>query len=196
MPQPEFGATAWGRAWLRTVERTDRVPNPALPRARSLARNQKASLTVGPGTITADVTDGAATRHVSIHLPCWDDREQTAAGSLLAGTPTNSIVGDLPDRLLDTLTAAGVTIAVPLVSTTAACDCRSRTHPCVHVLTALYAFVLLTDERPLTALEVRTSEPSPQSQHTDPDWIPLSTLDAASFYTAATAPGSGRIAGA
>lgn len=41
----EFGATPWGRAWVRAIEPTVvAAPNPLLPKARSLARNKAVTL--------------------------------------------------------------------------------------------------------------------------------------------------------
>lgn len=185
MAQPEFGATAWGRAWLRTIERTNGGPNPQLPKARSLARNQKATLTLAAETITATVLDGAASHNVSIPIERWSDTEQAAAEPILAGQ-TDSVVGDLPDQLLDTLTKAGVPIAVPIADIAATCTCRSRTKLCAHILTALYGLVLLVDERPATALEIRANS-LVSGPPADPDWVPLSAIRPEHFYTTATA---------
>lgn len=45
MMAAEFGATAWGRAWLRTIESTaTAAPNAQLPQARSLARGGAVTL--------------------------------------------------------------------------------------------------------------------------------------------------------
>lgn len=184
MAQPEFGATAWGRAWLRTVERMDGMPNPQLPKARSLARNQKASLTIGPDTITAAVADGNATHQVSIQVRRWDTVQAECAAPLLAGGRTASAVGDLPDDLADALTKAGAPVAVPLDEITASCTCRARARPCAHVLAALYGLVLVVDERPVTALELRADDLS-SSHGADGSWIELTTIRPENFYTTA-----------
>ncbi|WP_258537537.1 MULTISPECIES: hypothetical protein [unclassified Rhodococcus (in: high G+C Gram-positive bacteria)] len=73
----EFGVTAWGRAWLRTVERTAASgPNPSLPTARTLARNGSVEFTVvSSGTVVAEVSTKAKTSSVTISVPLWTKSE-------------------------------------------------------------------------------------------------------------------------
>lgn len=182
MPEKEFGATAWGRAWLRTIERTDGPPHPQLPKARSLARNQKAALAIALGTITASVTDGSATHQTNIQLHPWNASQAALAEPLLVHLPSATVVGDLPDSLATTLTKAGAPIAVPLAEIAEGCTCRARTKPCVHVLTTLYALVLLIDERPMTALNLRTGELQPGND-IDENWIALASIRPEAFHT-------------
>lgn len=184
MTQPEFGATAWGRAWLRTLERTSGVPNPQLPKARSLARNQQATLALAFDNITATVVDSATTHHVVIPITRWSEAEQAAADLLLADTHTQSVVGDLPDQLIGTLTNATVSIAISMSDLTGSCTCRSRTKPCAHILATLYGLILLIDERPVTAIEIRTNSLQ-IDRATDPGWMPLTAIRAENFYTSA-----------
>ncbi|MFN3601914.1 MAG: SWIM zinc finger family protein [Dietzia sp.] len=186
MAQPEFGATAWGRAWLRTIERTQGKPHPQLPKARSLARNQKAALTIGPEGIAASVADGSSTHYVSIQIERWNADQTTSAVPILAARYTASVVGDLPDSLADALTKAGAPIAVTLDELTSTCTCRTRSRPCAHILTALYGLVLLVDERPTAALELRADD-LPVISGTYENWIGLATLRAAGFYSSAQA---------
>ncbi|XGU19810.1 hypothetical protein ACETU7_35480 [Rhodococcus sp. 3Y1] len=81
----EFGVTAWGRAWLRTVERTAASgPNPSLPTARTLARNGSVEFTVvSSGTVVAEVSTKAKTSSVTIGVPLWTKSEIAAVKSLL-----------------------------------------------------------------------------------------------------------------
>ncbi|SMX77834.1 SWIM zinc finger [Brevibacterium aurantiacum] len=184
MAQPEFGATSWGRSWLRTIERTGGMPNPQLPKARSLARNQKATLTIAAEGITAAVADGSTTHQVSIQIPRWSADQTTVAAPLLTAANTASVVGDLPDSLADALTKAAVPVAAALDELAATCTCRTRAHPCAHILTALYGLVLLIDERPMTALEIRARD-LPRTTAIDENWIELTALRADEFYAVA-----------
>ncbi|WP_086829841.1 hypothetical protein [Allokutzneria sp. NRRL B-24872] len=162
MTQPEYGATPWGRAWVRAVESTAVTrPNPLLPRARSLVRNNAVTeLRAETGSVTATVSGHT----VHIGLPLWTDVPE----GLVADH-----TGDLPDELADTLA-----VAVPLAEQHTECDCRTRNPHCAHVLAALYALSQRVDERPVLAATLRY----PLTEPTDPDWIPLAEIDVAGFY--------------
>lgn len=184
MAQPDFGATAWGRAWLRTVEPLSGVPHPGLPKARALARNQKATLTVEAGRIDAEVIDGAASHRVEVSITRWNGAEEASADDVLAAENAVSVAGDLADGLVGRLAKRGVRVAVALEDLRVSCTCRSRSRPCPHVLAVIYGLILLIDERPLTALELRTSS-SPAGGSADSPWVPLSAIDPEHFYTRA-----------
>lgn len=181
MAPREFGATAWGRGWLRTIERIDAAPHPGLPKARSLARNGKVTVTTSSETLTADVQDGGAVRQVRVLLPRWKQSEQEVADRILAAEEPVGAGGDLPDALFDTLTAAGVAIAVSPDEAAATCTCRSRIRPCAHILATLYALILQIDERPVTAVEIRSAT-AVGADAQDSAWISLAVLDPAAFY--------------
>ncbi|MCO1581183.1 SWIM zinc finger family protein [Crossiella sp. SN42] len=172
----EHGVTAWGHAWLRTVEPT-RVtrPNPSLPRARNLARGDGITdLTMAPGLLTA----GSGQYRVRIEIPLWPAEPAALAAKLLADLPPSLVLGDLPDSLAAELRAHDIDIAPPPEELTPHCDCRDRRPLCVHVLAALYALVQAVDERPALAVELR----GVTATTTDPDWIPVSELSVAGFY--------------
>lgn len=181
MADTEFGATLWGRAWLRTVERTDGPPRSNLPKARSLARNHKVELVLS-GSPTATVRDGTSTSTVVLNLTPWTEKEAGAAADVLSAyRPDPS--GDLPDGLLAQLTEADVSVTPDTPDDTATCTCRARKRPCAHILAAIYALVLQIDERPVTAVEVRVGGETPWGgSSADPDWIALEEIDAATFF--------------
>ena len=198
MADLEFGATLWGRTWLRTVERTDGPPRSQLPKARSLARNRRVELTLPDAgaadtetpNATAEVRDGSSTHTVTLTLPPWDDAERTTADTVLAGHRPDAS-GDLPDELLPQLTDAGAEVVPTAPGTpdeTATCTCRARAKPCAHILATLYTLVSVIDERPLTALEIRSGGESPWAGDgdADPDVILLEDIDVATFFTAPT----------
>lgn len=185
MADTEFGATLWGRAWLRTVERTDGPPRSNLPKARSLARNHKVDLALSgsPGSPGATVRDGSSTATVVLNLAPWTEKEAGAAADVLSAyRPDPS--GDLPDDLLTQLTEAGVSVTPDTPDDTATCTCRARKRPCAHILAAIYTLVLQIDERPVTALELRSNGAVPWADDagTASDWIPLEEIDAATFF--------------
>ncbi len=181
MRQAEFGGTAWGRSWLRAIEPAHGMPNPRLPKARSLARNQKAVLTFSGTAITSTVHDGGTKHDVVIELARWSRQEQQAANAVLASERQPETAGDLPDRLSDQLNSAGAPVAVTISRLKTTCTCLSRADQCAHVLAALYSLVLLVDERPATALEIRLREQR-RSRDEHSEWVPLTAIDAAAFF--------------
>lgn len=176
----EFGATPWGRAWLRTVESTAMTaPNSLLPKARSLARNNAVwALTIETGHIRAEVQAFS----VHIGLSEWDAATRAEVERLHAEAMANSAglgPGDLPDALADALERNGIAFAVPAEDQVVRCSCPARRARCVHVLATLYALVQRIDEYPSLALDLRRPTPAATD---DPDWTELSTLDVATFY--------------
>jgi uncharacterized Zn finger protein len=182
----EFGATPWGRAWLRTIESTTvTTPNPLLPKARSLARNDAVTaLTTATGHVEAEVVVRDVTHHVHIQLPRWAGRTQADATELLAAALTGNIglaPGDLPDALEADLNRHGIDIAVATGEQDADCTCPTRRTDCVHVLATLYTLVQRIDETPALAISLRTPTPEPAEQP-DPGWMSLTDINAADFY--------------
>jgi uncharacterized Zn finger protein len=180
---PEFGATAWGRAWVRTIERTVGPPNPLLPKARSLARNQAVTLSVTPGRVEADLVERGAVHRVWIDVALWPEATRAEAARLVADSATadrSLATGDLPDALEAELSGRGITTATGPDADTSGCDCRTRRRPCVHVLAAVYALAQLVDERPALAVELRSVDVAPAGPL--PEWIPVTHLHATAFY--------------
>ncbi|PKW17262.1 SWIM zinc finger family protein [Saccharopolyspora spinosa] len=182
---PEFGATTWGRAWVRAIEPTGvSAPNPLLPKARTLARNKAVTLTPEPGRVIGNVATAGAVHHVRIDLPLWTVRDSAEAERLQAKALANHLglaPGDLPDELEEDLRQHKIAIAVCLDEQQADCDCRSQRRPCIHILATLYTLAQLIDERPALAIDLR-SPTAERAEPPDPDWIPLTELDAQRFY--------------
>lgn len=179
MTPAEFGATPWGRAWVRAVEPTTGGPNPLLPRARSLARNHAVTLSVAAGRVDAMVTVTGTAHTVHLDTPLWTEGALATALRLVAGH-RDAVAGDLPDALEAEFRRHGIVVAVAPDERTSGCDCRTRRRPCVHVLATVYALAQLVDERPAVLLDLFTSgtpTPAPAT-----DWIALADLDAAHFY--------------
>ncbi|MET7836791.1 SWIM zinc finger family protein [Micromonospora sediminicola] len=166
---------------MRTIESTSGLPDPSLPKARSLARNHAATLTIAAGHVSAEVVEADVVHRVRIDVPAWREPTRTNALRLItAATPRELAAGDLPDALEADFRRHGVDIAVRPEGRTSTCDCRARRRPCVHVLATVYSLAQLVDERPALAVDLR----SPGATVTLPsaDWIRVTDLDAADFY--------------
>ena len=182
----EFGATPWGRAWIRTIESTTAAgPNPLLPKARSLARNHAVTLTTEAGRVEAEVKVSGATQRVRIDLPTWPPRQREDAERLIAKALADNrglATGDLPDALEASLREHDIGIAVALDEQEAVCDCRTRKRPCVHILATIYALGQRVDERPVLAVELWSAGVEVVTTPADPDWVVLGDIDPATFY--------------
>ncbi|WP_092801465.1 hypothetical protein [Rhodococcus globerulus] len=186
----EFGVTAWGRVWLRTVEQTSTSGrNPALPTARTLARNGGVTFTdISAGTVSAQVTAKGKTSTVVVTVPLWDKTQSDTAARMIraVGTKNRSVsTGELPDSVVADLQALDITVAVGLSECTATCDCSSRRTPCVHHLAAIYALAGRIDEEPALAVTLRTKQAKRRNsvaKKLQAEWIPLREINVESFY--------------
>jgi uncharacterized Zn finger protein len=160
------------------------APNPLLPSARSLARNNAVHLVATAGRVDAAVTASGRSHRVRIGLPPWSDRERAVAERCIARALADHrglATGDLPDSLVADLRREAVDIAVTGDEQLSDCDCRARRRPCVHVLATIYTLVRRIDERPALAVDLRMPGSAPE-RPADPDWIDLADVDAATFY--------------
>ena len=173
----EFGTTAWGRDWVRAAEPTAVTrPDPALPRARSLARSDRVrDVELAAGRVRAVVADRTE-RRVQIALPTWAPAHLATVRAVLAGAAPGE---DLADAVHADLVAAGVPL-LPDPGSTASCTCARGGGRCVHVLATCYEVARRLDERPRIALALRglpAADDRPATAR-----IPLSHLDPAGFY--------------
>jgi uncharacterized Zn finger protein len=157
---PEFGVTPWGRAWLRTLESpTVAQPNPLLPKARSLARNQQVhDLRAAAGHVSATVVDRTP-RAVEVTFDPWPEEVTSAVTRALTAARSSAPTpdGDLPDELIAALSELGAELAPPCDEWATACTCASRRSPCAHVSACVYALVQAVDEQPAVAITLRTT---------------------------------------
>ncbi|MCW2865790.1 MAG: hypothetical protein JWP48_7498 [Actinoallomurus sp.] len=174
----EFGATAWGHDWLRLAEPTSITrPDPALPRARSLARGDRVrDLELTPGQVTA-VVDDRGERRVRITVPTWDDAQVGRARVVLADQPAGA---DLPDTVHAALRDAGLPLAPDPATLTTTCGCTSRKDPCLHLLATYVELARRLDERPRHAVVLRGLTDSGTPRGTAR--VPLGLVDPATFY--------------
>ncbi|MFC5063890.1 hypothetical protein [Actinomycetospora atypica] len=172
----EFGTTARGRAWLRLAEplRVTR-PDPRLPRARSLARNDRVgALGTEPGRVVATVDDGRP-RRVEVVFPVWDDEARATAATVLAAAAEDGAVAELA--------AAGVPLVPDDAAVRVSCDC-GRTGRCVHALAVLIELARRVDEAPDLAATLRGS--MPRWGAGDTTRIRIADLDPGAFWTVTT----------
>ncbi|WP_458682564.1 hypothetical protein [Prescottella equi] len=187
----KFGTTAWGRAWLRTIESTGASsPNSLLLQARILVSKNAVILSVvDAGRIRAEVTVRGRTVPVDITIPLWSGKESAAVRALVAraGTSTRSVAaGDIPDSVATDLTAKSISITGDPDTHTTTCPCAGRKRPCLHHLAAIYQLVVQIDEEPALAVTLRAT-PTPTVLQSGlgeggADTIQLVRIDAANFY--------------
>ncbi|AUM20299.1 hypothetical protein CSW53_27455 (plasmid) [Rhodococcus ruber] len=86
----EFGATAWGRAWLRQIEPILIAGDPDrdLVRARSLARRAIDGLCIDGHRVTARLTERGREHVIVLDIPTWTDAStEPPAKSSQGSTP-------------------------------------------------------------------------------------------------------------
>ncbi|MBF6175096.1 SWIM zinc finger family protein [Nocardia blacklockiae] len=181
MPDSDFGYTAWGRDWVRLAEPlTVTRPEPLLPRARRIARNDSVRLEIEGRTVRAAIHRGAQASVTHLELAPLPAAVRTA---IAAHLPPDA--GELADTVHADLRAAGIPVAPRILNSD--CSCSARNPRCLHLLATCYALALRIDENPWLALDLQGyRESSPTS--TDPDtppprWTPLDTLDPATFFS-------------
>ncbi|MEK8071456.1 hypothetical protein [Rhodococcoides navarretei] len=180
-----FGSTPWGREWVRRVEPiTVTRPNPMLPRARSLVRNDAVSVDHDNiGEFRCVVSAGKRSEIAVLALPRYTAAERKSVLRILARhTRDSATSGDLPDEVHAKLVASKLS-PVP-DSTEASCSCSGRIDPCLHVTAATYAISLIVDRMPTSALAVRGVDLSAATTSKDVPrrWMPIDSLSATAFF--------------
>ncbi|MFJ1456619.1 hypothetical protein [Nocardia sp. N2S4-5] len=188
MPDNDFGYTAWGRDWVRLAEPLSVTrPEPLLPRARRIARNDDGvELEIGGRTVRAAIHRGAQASVTHVELaPLPAARIAAITAHLPPGT------AELSDDVHETLRAAGISVAPRLLNSD--CSCSARKSRCLHLLATCYALARRVDENPWLALDLQgyrdTAAPG-DSDTAPPRWTPLETIDPATFFGSAEAPAS------
>ncbi|GAA5055444.1 hypothetical protein [Nocardia callitridis] len=185
MANNEFGYTAWGKDWIRLAEPLRQTrPEPLLPRARRVARNDGVAVTIDGHTVRASIHRGGQASVTYLEV------EPMSRGTI---ETIGAVIGDptvLTDDMHRAALAAGARLA-PIVTATD-CSCKARSPRCLHVLATYYDVARRVDDHPRLALEIQgyfqggqpDSEAAPQEHR----WIPISTLDPADYFAVA-APG-------
>jgi uncharacterized Zn finger protein len=171
-----FGVTPWGRDWVRLAQPTAIArPNPALPKARSLARNDRVEeLNLTLGGITATVTDKAV-RRVRLGLAPWTAAQLAEAQEMLKACPE----ADLPDSLHAEMSRRGLAPVPRVDELTTECDCPQRARPCVHTLAVFFEVARRVDESPRLSLVPRGVD---GARGTAGSHIRLSDIERSTFY--------------
>ncbi|KAF0847619.1 hypothetical protein [Nocardia caishijiensis] len=179
MADNEFGYTPWGKDWVRLAEPLRQTrPEPLLPRARSIARNNGVRTEIEGRTVRAHLHRGgqASVAHVEV-APL----SRAAVTAIERVIPDATVVTDDMHRaLLD----AGHSPAPTVVSTD--CSCSARTARCLHVLAVLYTIARQVDENPRLALELQGCFDAAHGSETpvaESPWTPVNTLDPARFFS-------------
>ncbi|WP_040836524.1 SWIM zinc finger-containing protein [Nocardia brevicatena] len=183
MADNEFGYTPWGMDWVRLAEplRQNR-PDPLLPRARSIARNNGVRADIEGRIVRAHIHRGgqASVTHIEF-APLSRDALTALAGIL----PPKPIV--LTDDMHRAAVAAGAH-PTPVPAATD-CSCSARTPRCVHVLATFYEMARRVDENPRISLEVQGYGVAPAevaAAAATPGEVshrlPVNTLDPAGFF--------------
>ena len=185
-PQPAaFGSTPWGKDWVRRVEPIAVTrPNPTLPRARSLVRNDAVAVHHSRvGEFRCVVSAGRKAETAVLFVPRYSAGERKSVLRILARHPRGGASsGDLPDEVHAEL-VAGKLPPVPNTTETS-CTCSGRIDPCIHVTAATYAVSLIVDQMPTSALAVRGVDLSAATASTDHPrrWVPIENVDATAFF--------------
>ncbi|WP_067664711.1 hypothetical protein [Nocardia miyunensis] len=181
MPDNEFGYTAWGMDWVRLAEplHTTR-PDPLLPRARSIARNNGVHTEIDGTAIRAGIHRGAQASITYLELTPLSPSTITAITTLI---PKGTV--ELDDETHASLRTAGIATA-PTVHLTD-CSCTARTPRCLHLLATCYAVARQIDENPWLALDLQGYRSSTASRSEPSDtpaarWTPIASLDPATFF--------------
>lgn len=185
-PQPAaFGSTPWGKDWIRRVEPIAVTrPNPMLPRARSLVRNDAVAVDHNKvGEFRCVVSAGKKSETAVLSLPRYSATERKSLLRILARhTRGGATSGDLPDEVHAELIASKLS-PVP-DATEASCTCSGRIDPCLHVTAATYAVGLIVDQMPTSALAARGVDLSATSGPADfpRRWMSIESLDSTAFF--------------
>ncbi|MGW5382911.1 hypothetical protein [Nocardia sp. NPDC003963] len=184
MADNEFGYTKWGMDWVRLAEPLRQTrPDPLLPRARSIARNDGVHTVMEGRIVRAHIHRGgqASVTHIElVPLP----RPSVTVLTTIAGTE--------PTLLTDEMHAAALAAGISVAPEPAAidCSCSARTARCVHVLATFYALARRIDEDPRLGLDLQGyGQPDHDAAAGDSGagvetsrWVPLGSLDPARYF--------------
>ncbi|MEU6990520.1 hypothetical protein ABZ953_07640 [Streptomyces sp. NPDC046465] len=158
MPDNDFGYTVWGRDWVRLAEPLRQTrPDPRLPRARRMARDEKVRVTLDGRTVRADVRHGRKPSTATIEVAPMSREAAAGISRHLSGGGQPA----LTDELYREITAAGHPPAPTLI--TADCSCSgagaglilAEAPRCIHVLAVFYEMARRVDDDPRVALDIQ-----------------------------------------
>lgn len=148
-----FGATWWGKRWLRTLEQLGlSYPDSRMATGRSLANREAVDLmTVETGELSAWVDQPRKSFGVTISLTPYTDAQWRMFDSVVAQRLGN--IADLLDDRLPTgvdrqLEPHGLSLFPTDDEIDTGCPCRDRTKVCVHVIALQHVFATNFDDDP------------------------------------------------
>jgi uncharacterized Zn finger protein len=207
MAVAQFGLTWWGQRWIAALETLGRAYANRLPRGRTYARNGSVTdLTVAPGVVTARVHGSRRTPYrVSLRIPTFTDPQWTAATHALARQLRHAAAlldNRMPEDIDETLDAVGLSLFPTARELATTCSCPDEANPCKHVAAVHYTLAHTFDADPfllpalrgrdrttllaaLRAARTGTAEPVPDGPGDGGRGVPISTLSAATLFSAA-----------
>ena len=198
-----FGATWWGKRWLRSLEQLGLTyPDNRMSTARSLVNKEAVDLlNVETGELSAWVDQPRKSFGVTVTVAPFSDEQWRTFDSAVAARLSNlaDLLDDrLPAGIDRQLEPHGLTLFPGDADIDSSCPCRDRTRVCVHVIALQHAFAVLFDDDPflLPLLRGRDREAllsgvraaGPDRAHLPRlpagEAVPLSAIDTGAYYTA------------
>ena len=154
-----FGATWWGRLWIKGLEQLGDDYENRLPRGKKYAEDGHVShFSVRPGEIEARV-HGRKTYNVTLGLPALTSAQWEKALDRIAQESrfvASLLAGEMPQGLDETFREAGASLypRVPKELQTH-CDCPDWANPCKHVAAVCYVMAEALDRDPWLLFDLR-----------------------------------------
>ena len=154
-----FGATWWGRLWIKGLEQLGDDYENRLPRGKKYAEDGHVShFGVKPGEIEARV-HGRKTYNVTLGLPALTPAQWEKALARIAQESrfvASLLAGEMPQGLDETFREAGASLypRVPKELQTH-CDCPDWANPCKHVAAVCYVMAEALDRDPWLLFDLR-----------------------------------------
>lgn len=152
------GRSWWARAWVQAMEDTS-LDNGQLKKGRRYANSgQVGTITVSPGRIAATVYAPEDTYESVVHVDQLSDddwrrfQEQVAAR---AGHIAALLDGEMPHKLVEAASDAGVTLQPGIGDLDPSCTCDAWELPCQHAAALCYQVAWLLDADPFVLLLLR-----------------------------------------
>lgn len=154
-----FGATWWGRLWIKGLEQLGDDYENRLPRGLKYAEEGHVShFSVQPGEIQAKV-HGRKTYNVTLGLPALTPAQWEKALDRIAQESrfvASLLAGEMPQGLDETFREAGASLypRVPKELQTH-CDCPDWANPCKHVAAVCFVMAEALDRDPWLLFDLR-----------------------------------------
>lgn len=152
------GRSWWAKAWVQAMEDTS-LDNGQLKKGRRYANSgQVGTITVSPGRIAATVYSPEDTYESVVHVDQLSDddwrrfQEQVAAR---AGHIAALLDGEMPHKLVEAASDAGVTLLPGIGDLDPSCTCDAWELPCQHAAALCYQVAWLLDADPFVLLLLR-----------------------------------------